>query len=103
MRSWLTERIQNGYHTTPHSGIGDLTPLQAYETLLVGTDERPGLGRVKQVPAGREKEFRISFLPAYNPTLNEEGVVIDYFHYNANELPDDAQADRIRQQEVGAS
>ena len=86
LRAWLTDQIQNVYHTTSHSGIGGLTPLQAYETLLIGTDERPGLGVVKQIPPERADEFRISFLPAYDPTLTSQGVVIDYLWYNAPAL-----------------
>lgn len=66
------------YHKGLHRGI-NTSPLTKWREGLLGTKERPGRG----LPARRldEEQLRINFMPYYERTIQNYGVVLDNVHY----------------------
>lgn len=66
------------YHRKVHSGIGT-TPLTKWREGLLGTKDKPGRG----LPARRidEEMLRINFMPFFERTVQNYGVLIDDVHY----------------------
>jgi putative transposase len=66
------------YHRKVHSGIGT-TPLTKWREGLLGTKGKPGRG----LPARRidEEMLRINFMPFFERTVQNYGVLIDDVHY----------------------
>lgn len=66
------------YHRKVHAGIGT-TPLTKWREGLLGTKGKPGRG----LPARRidEELLRINFMPFFERTVQNYGVLIDDVHY----------------------
>lgn len=66
------------YHRKRHSGI-DMPPLNKWKEGLLGTKGKLGRG----LPARRldEEQLRINFMPFYERTVQNYGVLIDDVHY----------------------
>lgn len=66
------------YHQKRHAGIG-MTPLEKWREGLLGTNGKPGRG----LPARRldEERLRINFMPFFERTVQNYGVLIDDVHY----------------------
>lgn len=66
------------YHRKVHSGIGT-TPLTKWREGLLGAKGKPGRG----LPARRidEEMLRINFMPFFERTVQNYGVLIDDVHY----------------------
>lgn len=66
------------YHRKRHSGIG-MSPLAKWKAGLLGTMGKPGRG----LPARRldEEKLRIDFMPFFERTVQNYGVLIDDVHY----------------------
>ncbi|MBI1890205.1 MAG: DDE-type integrase/transposase/recombinase [Burkholderiales bacterium] len=66
------------YHQKRHDGIG-MSPLAKYREGLLGTKGKPGRG----LPARRldEERLRINFMPFFERTVQNYGVLIDDVHY----------------------
>lgn len=66
------------YHRKIHAGIGT-TPLTKWREGLLGTKDKPGRG----LPARRidEELLRIHFMPFFERTVQNYGVLIDDVHY----------------------
>jgi putative transposase len=67
------------YHKKVHGGIGT-TPLTEWREGLLGTKKKPGRG----LPARRidEDNLRILFMPHYERTVQNYGVLIDVHYYH---------------------
>jgi putative transposase len=66
------------YHQKRHDGIG-MSPLAKWREGLLGTKDKPGRG----LPARRldEERLRINFMPFFERTVQNYGVLIDDVHY----------------------
>lgn len=66
------------YHLRRHGGIGT-SPYERWREGLLGTKDRPGIG----LPARRldEENLRIHFMPFFERTVQNYGVLIDDVHY----------------------
>lgn len=66
------------YHQKRHDGIGT-APLTRWREGLLGTKGKPGRG----LPARRldEEQLRINFMPFFERTVQNYGVLIDDVHY----------------------
>jgi putative transposase len=67
------------YHLKRHDGIGT-SPLTRWKEGLLGTKDRPGRG----LPARRldEERLRINFMPFFERTVQNYGVLIDVHYYH---------------------
>ncbi|WBO83621.1 helix-turn-helix domain-containing protein [Hymenobacter yonginensis] len=75
---WLLHLIVNIYHKRVHTALGR-TPLEVFED---GIYEKTGL------PPRFQDELRVKldFLPYFERTVQEYGVVLDYIHYYSDVL-----------------
>jgi putative transposase len=75
---WLLHLIVNIYHKRIHSALGR-TPLEVFET---GIYQKTGL------PPRIQDELRVKldFLPYFERTIQEYGVVLDHIHYYSDAL-----------------
>lgn len=75
---WLLHLVVNIYHQRIHTSTGR-TPLEMFES---GIYERTGL------PPRFQDELRVKldFLPYFERTIQEYGVVLDYIHYYSDVL-----------------
>jgi len=80
---WLANLILGNYHHHLHSELG-MSPLQRYRELVLGSDDRPGMG-VLPVVTDAEK-LRIDFLPFEDRTIQTYGTQIDGIEYYADVL-----------------
>jgi putative transposase len=66
------------YHRKLHAGVGT-SPLTKWREGLLGTKGKPGRG----LPARRldEEKLRINFMPFFERTVQNYGVLIDDVHY----------------------
>jgi putative transposase len=83
LERWVVEWIVNIYHREEHSSLGGMSPIQAWEAGILGSDTAPGIG-LPDIIQGDEEEFlRISLLPSIERTIRRANVTIDdipYFH-----------------------
>lgn len=77
LEEWLVLMIAR-YHHENHSGIGT-SPLQRYREGLLGTKDKPGRG----LPARRldVEKVKIDFLPVFERTVQDYGVLLDDVFY----------------------
>lgn len=82
LEAWLMTFLAK-YHHDVHSGIG-MPPLAKYREGLLGTKTRPGRG----LPARRldEEKVRIDFMPFFERTVQDYGVLIDDVYYFSDVL-----------------
>lgn len=78
---WFTIFVVYVYHQRPHKGITDTPPINLYNQAVHGTDKTPGIGL--PAPVQDEYKFRLDFTSFINRTVQQDGVVIDYVHYQA--------------------
>ena len=75
---WLLHLIVNIYHKRIHSKLGR-TPLEVFET---GIYQKTGLPpRIQD-----ERRVKLDFLPFFERTIQEYGVVLDHIHYYSDAL-----------------
>lgn len=75
---WLLHLIVNIYHKRIHSKLGR-TPLEVFET---GIYQKTGLPpRIHD-----ERRVKLDFLPYFERTIQDYGVVIDHIHYYSDVL-----------------
>jgi putative transposase len=76
----IVEFIVNDYHLRPHSGLGKKTcPLAKWNEGIVGTATRPGKGLPERFKD--EMKLRLDWLPYFERTIQDTGVVFEYVHY----------------------
>lgn len=83
LEKWLAELITGKYHQRVHSELG-ISPLKKFEEGIFGTKDRPGVGIPDRV--FDEERLRLDFLPYYERTVQDYGIVIDDIHYYNNDL-----------------
>lgn len=74
----LVDFFVNQYHRDKHSALG-MTPLQAWELGIMGTDGIPGRGPLP-IP-GKPERVAIDFLPLFERTIQRYGVRIEKLEY----------------------
>lgn len=67
------------YHNSPHSQIGDMTPLARFKEGLRGNLGAMPIGRLRH--ASDPKKLMLDFLPVEERTINPRGVVWDHIWY----------------------
>ncbi|MCL5422510.1 MAG: helix-turn-helix domain-containing protein [Nitrospirae bacterium] len=83
LERWVADWIVNIYHRDEHSSLDGMSPMQSWESGILGSDTAPGIG-LPDVIQGDEAEFlRISLLPTVERTIQRGNVIINripYFH-----------------------
>lgn len=75
---WLIHYIVNIYHQRPHSQLG-CSPLAKFED---GIYQKTGLPpRIQD-----ERKIKLDFLPYFERTVQEYGIVLDHIHYYSDVL-----------------
>lgn len=83
LEQWYTDFVVNIYHKTIHSSLGMTPEEKFYEGMYgVSGDSIPFL---PQVPADTIK-LKMSFLPAFERTVQKNGITIDYITYFSETL-----------------
>lgn len=80
LEGWLVRHVADVYHREVHSTLGT-TPLKKYEEGIHGTEQRPGRGWPKVVQG--ERAVNVNFLPSFQATIQDRGVVhqrVWYYH-----------------------
>lgn len=81
---WLVNYIVNDYHQRFHTGIR-MSPVKKLELGIFGEDEEtPGCGLPDRI--ADEDRLRIDFLPYFERTVQNYGVVYDKIHYYGHVL-----------------
>jgi putative transposase len=80
---WLANLILGTYHNREHGELG-ISPLQRYRDLVMGSNERPGMGTLPIVTDA--EKLRIDLLPYEERTIQTYGVQIDGIEYYADVL-----------------
>lgn len=75
---WLTIYITKIYHERVHSTIGT-SPLNRFREGIMGTREKPGRGVSPRI--NNHRKTRLDFLPAFERSVQEYGIVIDHIYY----------------------
>ncbi|PZU91425.1 MAG: transposase [Chryseobacterium sp.] len=75
---WLTIYIVNVYHQKLHSGIM-MSPLEKFKKGIFGLDGEHGTGLPPKLL--NEKRIRLDFMPFFERTVQEYGVLIDHITY----------------------
>jgi len=75
---WLTTYITKIYHNKIHSTIG-MSPLQKFKEGIFGNEQQPGTGLPKKIK--NERRLKLDFMPFYERSVQEYGVVIDHIYY----------------------
>jgi putative transposase len=75
---WLVHFIVNIYHQRPHSKLG-CSPLAKFED---GIYQKTGLPPRIQ----NERKVKLDFLPYFERTVQEYGIVLDHIHYYSDVL-----------------
>jgi len=77
LETWFAHRILGEYHSTPHAGLGGLTPLEAW---------RAGIAdRVPRMPSAPEN-FRFDLFPEEPRIVSRTGIRAFCETYNSTEL-----------------
>nr|WP_232337543.1 Mu transposase C-terminal domain-containing protein [Deinococcus arboris] len=79
----LLTQITRVYHERFHQGI-QTTPLKRYELDVLGTSSRPGLGLV--LPNVDLARLKYDFLPFFEHTIQNYGILYKHIHYFADVL-----------------
>lgn len=69
LTAWLVHQINGVYHNTPHKGLGNRTPLQAWNEALSVS----GKYALPPIPGDR-RAFRLSLLPSEKRRVTREGI-----------------------------
>ncbi len=78
--AWLVDFIVNVYHRRPHQGLGvKVCPVLRWEEGVVGTKTQPGTGLPPRYPD--EEKVRLDWLPFFERTIQDYGVLYDGIHY----------------------
>ncbi len=75
---WLVTYITKIYHNRKHSSLS-ISPLQKYKNGLLGNSKEPGKGIPPRI--NNERKTRLDFMPYFERTVQEYGVVIDHIYY----------------------
>ncbi|MFD0962548.1 Mu transposase C-terminal domain-containing protein [Pseudofulvibacter geojedonensis] len=75
---WLTIYITKIYHHKVHSSLS-MSPLQKFKEGIFGNENQIGRGLPKKI--SDERRLRLDFMPYYERSIQEYGVVIDHIHY----------------------
>lgn len=75
LEKWLLTLIVNVYHNQRHSSI-KMTPLQKYEEGILGNN---GIGLPPKLT--NERRLKLDFMPFFERTVQEYGVVINHINY----------------------
>lgn len=75
---WLTIYITKIYHQKVHSSLG-MSPIQKYKEGIFGDENQLGIGLPIKIK--NEKRLKLDFMPFYERSIQEYGVVIDHIYY----------------------
>lgn len=75
---WLTTYIVGIYHQRLHSSL-KMSPLKKYEQGIFGSKEAPGTGVPSRILD--EERVRMDFMPYFERTVQDYGILIDEIHY----------------------
>lgn len=75
---WLITYIVNVYHKKLHSGI-NMSPLEKYKKGIFGENGTVGTGLPPKLL--NERRVRLDFMPFFERTIQEYGVLIDHITY----------------------
>lgn len=75
---WFTKYIVNIYHLKIHQGIG-MSPLQKFNEGIFGTEDYAGRGLPPKII--NERKLRLDFMPFFERSIQEYGIVIDHIFY----------------------
>lgn len=78
LETWLTEYITGVYHQRVHSAL-KMSPIKKYEEGILGLKDKPGTGLPARIKD--EEKLRLDFMPYFERTVQNYGVVIDEIHY----------------------
>ncbi|MEP5071303.1 MAG: Mu transposase C-terminal domain-containing protein, partial [Crocinitomicaceae bacterium] len=78
LEKWLLIFITQVYHKRIHSSI-HISPIQKYEEGIVGNQETLGTGLQPRIL--NERRVRLDFMPYFERTVQEYGVLIDHIFY----------------------
>ncbi|MGG8497151.1 Mu transposase C-terminal domain-containing protein [Tenacibaculum sp. TC6] len=75
---WITIYITKIYHNKIHSSLGQ-SPIQKFKEGIFGSEEQIGRGLPKKII--NERRLRLDFMPFYERSIQEYGIVIDHIYY----------------------
>ncbi len=75
---WLTIYITKIYHNKIHSSI-QMSPLQKFKEGVFGIDDTPGRGLPQRI--NDERRLRLDFMPFFERSIQQYGIVIDHIYY----------------------
>ncbi|MES2040102.1 MAG: Mu transposase C-terminal domain-containing protein [Pseudomonadota bacterium] len=75
---WFVIYITKVYHMDFHTGVKN-TPIGQYEEGILGTDEKLGIGIPELFTD--EETLQLDFMPFFERTVQEYGVLLDNVHY----------------------
>ncbi len=75
---WLTIYITKIYHNKIHSSI-NMSPIQKFKEGVFGSEDQIGRGLPKKIV--NEDRLKLDFMPFYERSIQEYGVVIDHIFY----------------------
>lgn len=78
LESWIGQWITEIYHKRLHRGIGR-TPMSLWEEGIRGNSSRTGIGLPPRVTDA--ERLRLDFMPAFERTVQSNGVTIDHVTY----------------------
>lgn len=75
---WLLTYILNVYHKRIHSSL-NMSPLQKFKEGVLGSENHKGIGMAPRIY--NEKRLKLDFMPFFERTIQEYGIVIDHIFY----------------------
>ncbi|NMM50314.1 Mu transposase C-terminal domain-containing protein [Marinigracilibium pacificum] len=78
LEKWLLMYITEIYHKRIHSSIR-CSPIEKFEEGILGTENKIGVGHYPRIK--NERRLILDFMPFFERTIQEYGVVIDHIHY----------------------
>lgn len=75
---WITIYITKIYHNKIHSSLG-MSPIQKFKEGIFGSEDQVGKGLPKKIV--NERRLRLDFMPFYERSIQEYGIVIDHIYY----------------------
>lgn len=83
MERWIANYVTKIYHQEKHDGI-HMPPIKKYEEGIFGNDKTPGRGLPERVVD--EERLKIDFLPYWERTVQNYGIVLDDIYYYSDVL-----------------
>lgn len=83
LEKWILIFITKIYHIRVHKNLGT-SPLLKYKEGLLGSDEVEGIGVPERI--SDEKKLYIDFLPTFERTIQDYGIVLDHVYYYSDVL-----------------